>query len=130
MFAYVAGVTEESLGKAIRRLRLEADYTLRKFAELIGISAPYQSDIEYDRRVPTDEVLRKTADLLGRSVNVTYDDLRNQSARIEPDLHDMVRQTPEVNQLLRQVKQTGRPAGEVIRQLQDELRRIEESEDK
>ena len=130
MSAYIVVVTEESLGKTIRRLRLEADYTLRKFAETVGISAAYQSDIEHGRRVPTDDLLRKIAELLGRRIPVTYEDLRNLSARIEPDLDDMVRQTPEVNQLLRQVKETGRPAGEVIRELQAQLRRMkQESEE-
>ena len=123
-------MSNESLGKSIRRLRLEAGYTLRGFADLVAISPAYQSDIEHNRRVPTDDILRKTAEVLGRRISVTFDDLRNLSARIEPDLHDLVRRTPEVNQLLRQVKQTGRPAGEVIRQLQDQLRRIEEDSEK
>ena len=122
-------VTQESLGKALRRYRLEAGYTLRKFAELVGISAPYQSDIELGRRIPTDELLRKSATILRRKIPVTYEELRDLSARLEPDVHDMVRQTPEVSQLLRQVRETGRPAGEVIRRLQEELRKIEEEDE-
>ena len=130
MYAYIVAVTDEPLGKAIRRLRLEADYTLRKFADLVDISAAYQSDIEHGRRVPTEDVLRKSAEVLAGRVSVTYEELRDLSARIEPDVHDMVRQTPEVSQLLRQVRETGRPASEVIRQLQEQLRRIEkESEE-
>lgn len=119
-------VTEESLGRTIRRIRLEASYGLREFAVLIGISAAYQSDIEHDRRVPTEDVLRKTADLLGRRVSITYQALRDISPRIDTDLRDLLQQTPEVNQLLRQVKQTGRPAGEVIRQLQEHLRKTQD----
>lgn len=122
-------MTPESIGEAIRRLRLEAGYTLRGFAEMVGISAPYQSDIEHNRRVPTDELLRKTAKILNRKLPVTYEALRKLSARIETDLQQLVQQTPEVNQLLREVKQTGRPASEVIRELQEHLRRQRESED-
>lgn len=122
-------MTPESIGEAIRRLRLEAGYTLRGFAEMVGISAPYQSDIEHNRRVPTDELLRKTAKILSRKLPVTYEALRKLSARIETDLQQLVQQTPEVNQLLREVKQTGRPASEVIRELQEHLRRQRESED-
>ncbi len=127
--AYIATVTQESLGSAIRRLRLEAGYTLRGFAETIGISAAYQSDLEHGRRVPTDAVLRETAKALSRRVEVTYESLRNLSARLETDLQQLVQQTPEVNQLLRQVKQTGRPAHEVIRELQEHLRQSEKEDD-
>lgn len=119
-------MTAESLGRAIRRLRLQAGYGLREFAGLLGISAAYQSDIEHDRRVPTDEILGDTAKLLRRKVGTTYEELRKLSPRIETDLRDLLQQTPEVNQLLRQVKQTGRPASEVIRELQEHLRKTEE----
>ena len=119
-------MTEESLGKAIRRLRLEADYGLREFAGLIGISAAYQSDIEYDRRVPTDEVLRKTAEVLGRRVTTSFEALRSASPRLDADVRDLLQQFPEANQLLREVKQTGRPVSEVIRQLQEHLRKTQE----
>lgn len=122
-------MTQESLGDAIRRLRLEAGFTLRGFAELVGISAAYQSDIERNRRVPTDDILRTSAKILSRKVPVTYESLRNLSARIEADLQQLVQRTPEVNQLLREVKQSGRPASEVIRELQEHLRRQRKEED-
>ena len=126
--AYIGLVTQESIGDAIRRLRLAAGYTLRGFAELVEISAAYQSDIERNRRVPTDQYLRVTAKVLSRKVPVTYEVLRNLSARIEPDLQRLVERTPEVNQLLREVKQSGRPASEVLRELQELLRRQREEE--
>lgn len=56
-------MTGESLGQAIRRLRLKADYRLREFALLIDLSAAYLSDIEHDRRNPTEDVLRKIAEV-------------------------------------------------------------------
>lgn len=127
--AYIAVVKKESLGQAIRRLRTKADYTLRGFAELIEISAAYLSDIEHDRRVPTEDVLGRIANLLSKRVPVTYEELQSLSARLETDLQQMVQQTPEVSQLLREVKQTGRPARDVIRELQEHLRKIENEPD-
>lgn len=128
--AYIAAVKQETLGQAIRRLRLEAGYGLREFAGLIGISAAYQSDIEHDRRTPTDDVLRETAKVLGRRVTITYEALRAISPRLDADVRELLQQSPEANQLLREVKQTGRPVSEVIRQLQEHLRKTEsESED-
>jgi transcriptional regulator with XRE-family HTH domain len=123
-------VKKESLGQAIRRLRTQGDYTLRGFAQLVEISAAYLSDIEHDRRVPTEDVLRRISKLLNRRVSVTYEELQSLSARFETDLQNMVQQTPEVGQLLREVKQTGRPARDVIRELQEHLRKTGNKPDK
>lgn len=122
--AYIADVTQETLGQAIRRLRLAADYKLREFATLIELSAAYLSDIEHDRRIPTEDVLGNIAKVLGKRVKVTYEELRSQSTRLETDLQRMVQQNPEVGQLLREVRQTGRPARDVIRELQEHLRKM------
>lgn len=122
-------MTEESLGQAIRRLRLKADYKLREFALLIDLSAAYLSDIEHDRRNPTEDVLRKIAVVLGKRVEVTYESLRSLSARLETDVQRMVQQNPEVGQLLREVRETGRPARDVIRELQEHLRKLRGEED-
>lgn len=117
-------MTKETLGQAIRRLRLAADYKLREFALLIPVTAAYLSDIEHDRRIPTEEKLGKIAKVLARRVEVTYEELRSLSTRLETDLQRMVQQNPEVGQLLREVKQTGRPAHDVIRELQEHLRKM------
>ncbi len=122
MLAYIAVVNTETLGQAIKRLRTEAGYTLRGFAEMVGISAAYLSDIEHDRRNPTEENLRKIAAKLSQRVAVTYEELRALSARLETDLQQLVQQTPEVGQLLREVKETGRPVRDVLRELQEHLR--------
>ena len=111
----------ESLGQAIRRLRLEADITLRAFAEQIEISAAHQSDIEHSRRMPSDEVLRRTADAL-RKVGATYENLRVLDARLGDEVQAMVQKTPRVAQLLREVNRTGRSPDEVLKELQEFLK--------
>jgi transcriptional regulator with XRE-family HTH domain len=119
-------MTKESLGQTIRKLRLSADYKLREFATLIDLSAAYLSDIEHDRRNPTEDVLKKIVAVLGKRIKVTYEELLSLSPRLETDLQRMVQQNPEVGQLLREVRQTGRPAREVIRELQEHLRRLQD----
>ena len=42
----------QNFGEFIQRKRVEKQIPLRKMAERIGISAPYLSDIEKDRRNP------------------------------------------------------------------------------
>ena len=122
VLAYIAAVKSETLGRTIKHVRTQAGYTLRGFAEMVGISAAYLSDIEHDRRNPTDEVLRKIAAKLRQRVPVTYEELRARSTRLETDLQEIVQQTPEVGQLLREVKETGRPVRDVLRELQQHLR--------
>jgi transcriptional regulator with XRE-family HTH domain len=53
--------SQETLGERIYRIRHERDITLRTLAIRAEISAPYLSDIEHDRRRPTDAVLKKLA---------------------------------------------------------------------
>lgn len=55
----------KKLGKRIRGARLQTGESLRGFARSIGISAPYQCDIEHGRRHPSDAVLLRIAQRLG-----------------------------------------------------------------
>lgn len=54
-----------TLGNTIRKARTEIKLSGRTFANCVGISAAYLCDIELDRRVPAEEVLRTIARLLG-----------------------------------------------------------------
>ena len=118
---------QETLGSAIHRLRLEAGYTLRGFAEMIGISAAHQSDVEHGRRLPSEQVLRATtkalsAKLGGTTAKSLYETLRALDARFEDDLQQWAQQTPIVRQLLREVKDSGRSPRDVLRELKRVLR--------
>lgn len=42
----------QNFGEFLQRKRTEKQITLRKMAEMIGITAPYLTDIEKDRRNP------------------------------------------------------------------------------
>ena len=50
----------QNFGEFIQRKRVEKQIPLRKMAERIGISAPYLSDIEKDRRNPPEMEDRKS----------------------------------------------------------------------
>lgn len=116
-----------SLGQAIKQKRLAADYTLRAFAEMIQISAAHQSDIEHGRRMPSEAVLRRTAEVL-KKVGATYEEFLALDSRLGEDLQGMIQSTPEIGQLLRQVKDTGRDPREILRRLQESLRKAEEDD--
>ena len=113
------------LGAEIRRLRLKAGIGLRVFATKLGVSAPHQSDIELGRRMPSEKVLRATANLL-KSQGTSYEALKRLDARLDPDIEAWAQTTPEVGEMLREVRNSRRPPREVLEQLRDWLNEREE----
>lgn len=112
--------THTTLGAEIRRLRLKAGFSLRDFAKKLGISAPHQSDIELSRRMPSDQLLQSTAKHLA-SVGASYEAFRLLDARLEADLETWMSSTPEVRQLLRETKDSGRSVKDVLKELRSML---------
>lgn len=111
------------LGSEIRRLRLEADITLRKFAKTVSVTAAHMSDIEHGRRLPSQDLLGRIAKALS-SVGTTLEDLQRLDARLGKDLEDWVQLNPDAKQLLREVRSSGKPVSEIL----DELRKSLESD--
>jgi transcriptional regulator with XRE-family HTH domain len=80
----------KTLGQRIRELREQKDLSLREFAkQLGGLSAPFLSDIELNRRYPSEEVLAKMAKVLGTSI----EDLKSYDTR--PPVQDLKRLATE-----------------------------------
>lgn len=67
----------KTLGEIIREIREEKDLSLRELASLIGVSAPFMSDVELGRRFPTDKHLLSIAQALDTSL----EDLRQNDTR-------------------------------------------------
>lgn len=114
-----------TLGAEIRRLRLAADIPLRELARRLDISAAHQSDIEHSRRMPHDDLLRKTAKELA-AVGASYEEFRKLDPRLEDDLENWMSGTPEVRQLLREAKDSGRSVREVLDEMRTLLRKRKE----
>jgi transcriptional regulator with XRE-family HTH domain len=62
-----------ALGEIIRHQRELAELSMRRFAELAGISNPYLSQIERGLRAPSEQVLEAIATALGVSVDALYE---------------------------------------------------------
>lgn len=54
----------KTLGEIIRDKRIEKYLSLRDLAKLISIAPSYLSDIENDRRVPAEEIIRNIVQAL------------------------------------------------------------------
>ena len=95
----------ESFGEFLQKKRLENEITLRKMAKLIGITAPYLTDIEKDRRNPPEiQKLDKIAEILSLTEEdkaVMFDLAGKQRNSVAPDLPDYIMKRDYVAAALR-----------------------------
>jgi transcriptional regulator with XRE-family HTH domain len=98
------GERAERLGEIIRRQRELSALSMRQFADLVGISNPYLSQIERGLREPSEKVLEGIA----RSLAISVDALREQagmSIKVEeetPAVVDAIREDPRLTGRQRQ----------------------------
>jgi transcriptional regulator with XRE-family HTH domain len=81
---------DRSLGDIIRRQRELNALSMRQFAQMVGISNPYLSQIERGLRDPSEKVvdaiaqsLKMSADALKEQAGVTSDDSAGESAVVD-----------------------------------------------
>ena len=113
---------QQHFGPLVRQKRLDKGYSLRKFAELVGVSPTYLSLVEKGKveRPPTAERVRKMAELLGESP----DQWIALAGRVPEDLNEIIRSEPEaMPELLRAAK------GLTAEELRKLARRLEKKRD-
>src|SRR5438552_4144414 len=110
----------KSLGQVIRDARVAAGGSLREFARTLGITPSYQSDIENDRRVPSEEVLKKIAGLL----SLDFEGLMALGGRFGEDAERYLRRHPTAGALFRKLSETNAPE-DVLRRMLQEAEEIE-----
>ena len=111
--ANMGNMKTPDLGQELRRLRQEAGLTLRGLAATLGISAAHLSDIEHNRRRPSDDLLRRIARAL-RKVGGTFESLEHLATGLDPDTREWVASTPGIRKLLRILKQSGLDPLEIL----------------
>lgn len=92
-----------AFGQVLRDRRLAAKISLRRFAEQIGVSATYLSQVEQcNASPPTAERIQHMAELLG----VNADPLLALAGRVPDELADLIHRHPvELPRLIRVVAQ-------------------------
>ena len=95
----------QNFGEFLQRKRTEKQITLRKMAEMIGITAPYLTDIEKDRRNhPEKEKLELISQILmlnDEDKTTMYDLAGKKRNSVAPDLPDYIMEHDYVSAALR-----------------------------
>lgn len=112
----LARMTTQHLGQEVRRRRLESGITLRGLAAKLGISAAHLSDIEHNRRRPSEKLLQKIAHEL-RGVGTTFASLEMLVTGLDRETREWAATTPGARALLRRVLESGRSPDEILRAL-------------
>lgn len=90
-----------TLGKKIRELREAKGYTLREFALQAGVSPPFLSDLERDKRRPTDKKLKTIA----QKLSVPFEELKEFDGRINDEVKAWLTEKPLMGSLIRKMAQ-------------------------
>ncbi|MCI0640465.1 MAG: helix-turn-helix domain-containing protein [Gemmataceae bacterium] len=110
----------KSFGKALREKRVEKGYSLRKFAELVGVSPTYLSLVEQNSvDPPTSERVKRMAELLGENA----DEWIALAGRVAEDLPPIIHESTLIPDILREA--SGMTA-EQLRKLRDKARKLRE----
>ena len=93
---------KKTFGTYIRSLRLYRGFGLRELARQLGISAPYLSDLEKDKRgAPPVDLVRAIVKILDADSENIYDLAGKSRNTIASDIEDLLIEKPEIISLLR-----------------------------
>ena len=93
---------KKTFGSYIRSLRLYRGFGLRELARQLGISAPYLSDLEKDKRgAPPVDLVRAIVKILDADSENIYDLAGKSRNTIASDIEDLLIAKPEIVSLLR-----------------------------
>jgi len=112
-------------GDIIREKRLAKGLSLRRFAQLVGVSPTYMSQVEQGNFTPpTAERVRKMAEILGENA----DELIALAGRMPADLPEIIRTQPTcMPELLREAHGL---SAEQIRRLTEQARKLKKKDRK
>lgn len=105
-----------SLGDTIREARA-GRFTLRAFARLLDVSPTHLSDVENDRRVPSEDLLSKMATHL----NLNLDKLLAAAGRVPEEARRAVENNPQAVALFRTASALDSDQLRRLKRLADEI---------
>jgi transcriptional regulator with XRE-family HTH domain len=101
----MANTDGRTLGEVLRDARVAADLTLRDLAKKLAITPSYISDIENDRRVPSEDVLERIASEL----KLKFDELMARAGRVGDQAEKYMKRHPSAGVLFRRISERRLP---------------------
>ncbi len=92
----------ETLGEKIRRARISNGFGLRELARQVDKAPSYLSDIEHDRRIPSEAVLRDVCKILSLDI----DEMLSLAGRYGEETERYLKQNPAAGSLFRRVSKS------------------------
>ncbi|GIW90228.1 MAG: transcriptional regulator [Pirellulaceae bacterium] len=113
-----------TFGQRLRNKRIAKGYSLRKFAELVGVSPTYLSQVEQGNvQPPTADRVKRMAELLGENP----DEWIALAGRVPEDLPAIIQEEPTAfPELLREARGL---TAEQLRRLCEEVKRMKKKGD-
>lgn len=97
----------DTFGAAVRFLRKQKNITLRSLATMVGVTAPFLSDVEHGRR-STNRI-----DALAKALDVDRKVFDNLDSRIPQDVREWIRDNPGLAALLQRLMLSGKSVAEL-----------------
>jgi transcriptional regulator with XRE-family HTH domain len=117
-------MADNTLGDFVRDGRSAVNMRLRELARRLDVTPSYVSDIENNRRVPSEEVLARIADVL----DLPLEELVARAGRLGSDAERYMRETPVATTLFRRISDEKLTEGE-IRELLNRVEQIRRDRD-
>jgi HTH-type transcriptional regulator, competence development regulator len=116
---------EKHFGQVLREKRTAKGHSLRKFAELVGISPTYLSQVEQGTiSPPTADRVQRMAEILGENA----DDLVALAGRVPKDLPKIIREQPQ--EMATFLREASGLSAEQIQQLISHARKLKGGDEK
>ncbi len=93
---------QTSFGETLREARVKKGVSLRSVAAELDITPSYLSDIENDRRIPSEDVLQQLATLL----DLDFDDLMARAGRFGEEAERYLKHQPTAVKLFRRISES------------------------
>jgi transcriptional regulator with XRE-family HTH domain len=93
----------QTLGKLVHEARVAKELSLRALASQVQCAPSYLNDIEYNRRVPSEEILRRIASELDLDVDL----LLAMAGRVGAGAEEFMKSNPTAGVLFRRVSEAG-----------------------
>ncbi len=94
---------KKTLGDLVRQARVAKELSLRALASQVDCAPSYLNDIEYNRRIPSEDVLRRIA----VELNLDVDLLLAMAGRVGAGAEEFMKSNPTAGVLFRRVSEAG-----------------------